>query len=218
MRLAGTAGMAFAVSVIAQNVWSQGAGITPEADANPAEVVSTFVDTATEQGILTAWVAANLVLMALFLAGAHARLRRSEPVLATAGLVGGVLLMAFFAMLNVPRVALSLADDGWAEEPALVDALWTMHLATFAFAGLSLGLALAGFSLAAARAGLVPRWLGVVGPAGAAVIVLASIPVRVGADGSAATMVGVLGFLAWLLFLLVFGQRLRTEEPELITA
>lgn len=218
VRWAGLAGVAFGVSVIVQNLWAQGAEVTPDADAGPAEVLATFADTATEQGILAAWVAANLVLMALFLAGAHARLRPRQPVLATVGLVGGVLLMAFFAMLNVPRIALSLADDTWSGELALVDALWTMHLATFAFAGLALGIALAGFSLAAAREGLVPRWLGVVGPVGAAVIVLASIPVRAGAEGNPATMVGLLGFLAWLAFLVVFGLRLRREEVELVAA
>jgi hypothetical protein len=210
-RWAGLAGIGFGVSVIVQNLWAQSAGIDPAPDADATEIAAKFADNAGAHGLLAAWVALNLVLIGLFLAGTFARLARREPVLATLGLVGGILLMGFFAMLNVPRVALALGAEQWGDEPALVDALWDMHLATFAFAGIALGLALLGFSLAAVRLGLVPGWFRIVGPVGALFIIGANVPVQATADGSPITMVGMVGFVGWLVFLVVMGRRLWTE-------
>lgn len=65
----------------------------------------------------------------------------------------------------------------------------------------------------------MPRWFRVVGPAGAAAIVGFSIPVQTAADGSPVTMGGALGFLAWLLFLVLFGLRLiNTPSPVSVHA
>jgi hypothetical protein len=217
-RWAGPAGIAFAVSVAVQNVWAGAAGINPANDAPATSVLAKFAEHADAHGVLSAWVGVNLVLIGLFLAGAHARLRRSAPAWANLGLLGGVLLMALFALVNVPRVALALGADGWQGEPALVDALWDLHLATFAYAGIALGLALLGFSLAAVSAGMVPRWFRIVGPVGAAAIIAFSVPVQAAAAGSEATMGGALGFVAWLAFLVVFGVRLWRDPADAVAA
>ncbi len=192
LRVAGLAGVAFAASVAVQNLWSGGSGILPDADATGADVLAVFADHRGAYGILVGWVAINLVALAVFLAGAHQRLRRNEPLAADVGLVGGVMLMVFFAMVNLPVVVLASMTESLAGSPELVEALWTIHGAVFAFAGIALGIALVGFSLAASSAGLAPRWFRVVGPAGAAVIIAASVPVQAGAAGSPATMVGLL--------------------------
>jgi hypothetical protein len=113
---------------------------------------------------------------------------------------------------SVPCVALALGADAMTESPSLAGALWAMHGPMFAFSGIALGLALGGLSLAAARARLVPKWFTVVGPGGAIVVIGASIPVQQGADGMAATMVGGIGFLAWLAFLVIFGAWLWRES------
>ena len=211
-RWGGLAGIAFGVSVVAQNVWLGASGIDPAIDAGAAEIASKFAEHATAHGVLAAWVAVNLVLMAAFLAAAHTRLRSTEPALSVLGTIGGVLLMALFAMVSVPRVALALGAADMGDEPALVDALWHLHTAVFAYAGVALGIALLGFSLAAVNADLVPRWFRVVGPVGAAAIVAFSVPVQVGASGSPLTMAGGVGFLSWLLFMVVFGLRLWRES------
>jgi hypothetical protein len=210
-RLAGLLGAAFAVSVIAQNLWTGAAGILPDPDASAADVVETFVDHNGAYAVLLGWVALNIVAISVFLAGAHHRLRRAQPIWSGVGLVGGISLIVFFAMVNLPIAALATGGESLADSPQLVDALWHMHGAAFAFAGIALGIALAGFSLAAAGAELVPRWFRTVGPVGGAVIILASVPVQAGAEGSPATMVGVLGFLIWLLFLVIFGLRIWRE-------
>lgn len=211
VRVAGVAGIAFAASVVAQNLWSGAVGLLPDGDAGAAEVLDVFADNGGAYGILVGWVALNLVALAVFLAGAYDRLRRDEPMWANVGLIGGITLMVFFAMVNLPIVALAAGADSLAGSPELVEMLWTMHGAAFALAGVALGIALVGFSLAASSAGLAPRWFRTVGPIGAAIIIAASVPVQAAAEGSPATMVGVAGFLIWLLFLVVCGTRMWRE-------
>ena len=211
IRWAGLAGMAFAVSVVVQNVWSNAAGVLPDPDADAAAVLEAFADAGSAAGVLVSWVAVNLALLVLFISGAHQRYRAAAPTAATVGLVGGVLLAAIFSMLQLPVVALAVGGDALAGDAGLVSTLWAIHGALFAFSGIALGLALAGLSIAAVRAGLAPRWIRPVGLVGAAVIWLASVPIQAAAEGEPATLVGVVGFLAWLLFLLVAGNRLRQE-------
>lgn len=56
-------------------------------------------------------------------------------------------------------------------------------------------------------------WFRIVGPVGALAIIAFSVPVQHGAEGEAYTVTGGIGFLAWLLFLVVFGLRLWRERP-----
>lgn len=210
-RIGGLAGMAFAVSVVAQNVWSQVVGARPAPDADLEAVVAAYADAGVGSGVLAGWVAVNLVLLLVFLSAAYHRLREVSPVWAGLGQLGGVLLAALFAVLQVPIVALAVHGPDLAATPAVVGTLWAMHGAVFALTGIALGCALLGFSLASTDAGLVPRWFRVVGPAAAAVIIVASVPVEAGARGLPITLVGAVGFLAWLLLLLVLGNRLRRE-------
>lgn len=64
-------------------------------------------------------------------------------------------------------------------------------------------------SRAAAGAGMVPRWFRVVGSAGAAALITAALLELAVTPGVPALMVGLVGFLTRVLFLLVFGARLR---------
>lgn len=212
VRLAGVAGMAFAISVLAQNAWSQAAGVLPAPDASSAEVVEAFRDAGANVGVLVGWVAANLVLLAVFLAGAHSRLRQRDPVSAGMGLVAGIGLTIVFASLQIPLVGLAVGVSDLADSPDLVSFLWTSHNALFAFAGVFLSIALFGFARAAGAAGLIPRWLAAIAPFAALIMLVTSIPVQMQAEGEPALMVGLVGFLAWMAFLLVFGNRLRQQS------
>lgn len=211
-RVGGFAGMAFAVSVVAQNAWSQAVGALPAPTADLDTVVAAFADPGPAPGVLAGWVAMNMVLLLVFLSGAHQRLRAASPVWAGLGQLGGVVLVTLFAVLQVPVVALAVHGSELAGSPAVVGALWSMHGAIFALTGIALGTALLGFSLAATDAALLPRWFRAAGPAAAAVIVLASAPVEAGARGEPVTLVGVVGFLTWLLLLLLLGNRMRREH------
>jgi hypothetical protein len=210
-RWAGLAGLGFAVLVAAQNIWSGAAGLDPDPDASAAKILEKVVEHRDAYGVRLGTVGIGIVLLLVFLGGAWARLRDAAPLWAPVGTLGGVLIVAFFAMTNVPLTALSIGGERFADDPVLVDALWDMHLATFAFAGIALGMALLGLSLAAVAAGLVPGWFRIVGPAGAAVMLVCSVPVKAVAEGSPATMGALVGFLVWLVFLAALGTRMWRE-------
>jgi hypothetical protein len=198
---------------VVSNIWAGAAGIQPDADASATEVVDAFTEHGDAFGLLVAWVAVNVVILGLFVAAAAQRLQNAAPVATRLGSIGGILLMAFFPLVNVPLVVLAIGGDGLADSPDLVDVLWDAHNALFAFAGLALGLALLGFSLAAVQARLVPRWFRFVGPIGAALMIAGSVPVKLSAEGSEALMFGLAGFAVWLLFLLVIGTAMWREDP-----
>jgi hypothetical protein len=204
--------------VAIQNVWSQAAGIQPRLDAPAEEILAKIIQNGDTYTALFTWVALNSVLLMIFLGGAYARLQTDEPMWTAVGVVGGVLLAGFFALANVPTIALAIGGSSLAGSPVLVDLLWDMHLATFAFAELALGVALFGLSLASLRAGLVPAWFRIVGPAGAAMLIAGAVPVKAVAQGVPATMVSLLGFVVWLLFLGVLGFRMWREGGAALRA
>jgi len=210
-RWAGLAGLLFAVSVAVENIWAGAAGLFPDPDAGADEIVEKFAEHGNEFGVLFGWVALTAIVLLGFLAGAWTRLRDADPVWARMGVIGALLVAAFFPLSNVPLVALSIGGEDLAGEPALVNALWQTHLATFAFTGLVLGVGLTGLSLAAVAAGLMPRWFRIVGPLGGLLLVAGAVPVKANAEGSPATMIGGIGFIVWLVFLAWFGVRMWRE-------
>lgn len=213
-RWAGLAGLGFAVSVVLENVFIGAAGIR-NGPGTPAErVLESVTQYGDAYGVLFAWVALTVVLLAVFVAGAYARLREAAPVLATVGLVGGVLLSALFPLSNAPMVALVVAAKGLAGNLILVELLQAMHLAIFAFAGIALGVALFGYSLASVSAGLAPGWFRIVGPVAALVMIGGSAPIKAVAEGVPATLVSLLGFLVWLAFVAILGFRMWREAAR----
>lgn len=209
-RLAGFAGIGFAASVVVQNIWANAAGLLPELDAKAAEVTEKISANADGIAILGSWMAVNLLLIGLFLAGIHDRVRAGDATFGRLGGIGGLMVMVFFPMANLPLAVLA-AGDGLAGSASLVEALWRLHNASFAMAEIGLGMALVGFSIAGVRAGLLPRWLQVVGPIGGVVIYGAGVPLKAAAQGSPTLMFGMAGFLIWLVFLVVAGTRMVRE-------
>ncbi len=82
----------------------------------------------------------------------------------------------------------------------VVSALWMLHNSLFGILGIALGIALAGFSAAAAAGGLVAApWKQAGGVAGLLLAVsAATTPLAL--DGSPVMFVGLVGFLVWLVF------------------
>jgi hypothetical protein len=210
-RWAGLAGLGFAVSVAASNIWGGAVGLDPDADAGAAEIVEKFAEHQDAYGVLFGWTALNLVLLVVFLGGAWTRLRGADPTWARAGCIGVALVAVLFPLTMVPQVALSIGGEQLGRGPNLVNVLWDMHLATFALTSLALGVGLLGLSLAAVAAGLVPAWFRVVGPIGGALLIVGAVPVKAVAEGSSVAMVGLVGFVVWLVFLAVLGTRMWRE-------
>jgi hypothetical protein len=213
-RWAGLAGAAFGISVAAQNIWSGATGIRPSLDAPAERILERLVTNADAYTLLFAWVGVNIPLLIAFLGGAYARLRASAPELSAIGLVGGLLVSVFFPISTASLVAMAIQGPRLSNSLTLVDLLWDMHMAAFAFASLSLGMAIIGLSLAAVAARLVPSWFRVVGPAGGLVMIASAIPIKAVAEGVPATMIGLLGFLVWIVFLVVLGTRMWREKQE----
>ena len=207
-RWGGAAGIAFALSVAALNIASGAAGIEPAADAGAVTILEHAVDHETAIKFGFAWTSINAAIVAFFMAAIYQRVRLAEPVFALTGLLAGALMVALFPLSNVPLIAIVVGADSLAGEPALVEALWHLQLGIFAFVNVLAGVALIGLSVAAARANLVPGWWAVVGPAGGIIIAAAGAPASLMVEGSNVVLFGILGFVAWLVFVLHSGVQL----------
>src|SRR5882762_2396810 len=213
-RWAGPAGLAFAISVLAQNLFAQAAHIEPKNDANGATIVAKFADQAGAIGALVGWVALNMVILGVFLAAAYSRFRTTGPGWSRLALIGGIMLMALEPLVNVPLIVLAVNGDKLADSPRLAEVLWQLHLAIFGYEGIALGLTLLGVTMAAVAAGHAPRWFGSLATLGAASLVLASTLVQPITDGSAVTFVGAIGFVIWLVVLAVISVNLWRQAPR----
>jgi hypothetical protein len=220
-RWAGPAGFTFTVSVLAQNVYSQAARIEPKSDSSGAQIIAWFADKASANGVLAGWVAVNMIILGLFLAAAHSRFQGGAAGWSRLGQVGGTSLIALFPLVNVPLIVLAVSGDQLADSPHLALALWQMHLALYAYSGVALGLTVLGIGMAAVTAGHAPGWCRPLTVIGALLLSLVAILVQPTADAAPTMLLGVAGFLVWLVVLTVISvnlQRQAPREPEVIPA
>jgi hypothetical protein len=120
----------------------------------------------------------------------------------------GATLAAIFALVNVLQIALALSDGGLAGPTPAFELVWQAHAAAFELMLPMLGTSFIGMALAAHASGLSPAWQRLLGLAGGSLLVAAGVGNLAIADGSALIFVGLLGFAAWLVWLVVTGVRL----------
>jgi hypothetical protein len=219
-RVAGFAGVAFVVLVVFANL-AQGAAGRPFDDPSSAGYLDDYL--AFYSG--SDWVFALLAFvsplvwltLAVFAVGTAARLvhddwRRPSSAWAALGVVGVCMQNAIFTVVT----ALDYAQFQLVENTgAMGDGLHFAHEALFELNSTSLAIALVGFSIAMLDRATVSRWLPRVGLTGAALL-LVSVIGRAFPDASAALgLVGLLGFISWLVFIGWTGLWLvRGEEPR----
>ena len=123
-------------------------------------------------------------------------------------MAAGATLSAIFALCqrSVDR-ARALRRRARRAEPAF-ELVWQLHAAAFALALPALGTTFIGAALAAHASGLTPPWQRLLGVAGGSLLLAAGVANLAIADGSALLFVGLLGFAAWLVWLLATGVRL----------
>jgi hypothetical protein len=206
----GLAGLGFVVVTVIQNgVLLAGA---PRADASIAEISEFFAENELSVSLALALVAVNIPLSLVFASGFSTLLGQRAggliPVGARAGFAGAVAVIPAFAVVATARATLVANADILASEPALTQMLWDVHSAAFAFAQVSLAVALVAFALAGRDAGLTPTWLTILALGGGAALVVSGGAVVPVMDGSAVGLLGLLGFFAWLVFLVVQSIRL----------
>ncbi|TFB94307.1 hypothetical protein [Cryobacterium sp. HLT2-28] len=209
-RPVGAASIGFAVLVVIENVLFAVTGAPGYGD--PLEEVLAYYATNRDAvAIISGLGALYLPLLLVFVTGLHGLVERRGG--AGAGwsrlaLAAGATLAAIFVLFNVTQIGLALSAGGLAEPTPAFELVWQIHAAAFALALPLIGTTCFGVALAAHASGLTPAWQRLLGLVGGSLLLAAGLGSLAIADGSALIFVGLLGFAAWLVWLLATGVRL----------
>lgn len=209
-RLVGAAAIAFAVSVATENAVLAGTG-APTYGAPIAEVLAYYAANRDAVAIVSGLVALYLPLLLVFVTGLHGLVERRGGAGADwsrLAVAAGATLSAIFVLVNVLQIGLAVAAGGLTEPTPAFELVWQVHAAAFALALPMLGATFIGAALAAHTSGLTPAWQRLLGLVGGSLMLAAGVGNLAIADGSALIFVGLLGFAAWLVWLLATGVRL----------
>jgi hypothetical protein len=209
-RLVGAAAIAFAVSVAIENAVLAGTG-APTFGAPIEEVLAYYAANRDSVAIASGQVALNLPLLLVFVTGLHGLVERRGGAgtdWSRLALAAGATLSAIFVLVNVLQIGLALSAGGLAEPTSAFELVWQVHAAAFALALPMLGTTFIAAALAAHASGLTPAWQRLLGLVGGSLLFAAGLGNLAIADGSALIFVGLLGFAAWLVWLLATGARL----------
>jgi hypothetical protein len=207
-RLVGAAAIAFVVSVVIENAALTGA---PTFDAPIKEVLTYYAANRDSVAIATGLVALYLPLLLMFVTGLGGLVERRGGAGADwsrLALAGGATLSAILVLVNVLQIGLALSAGGLAEPTPEFELVWRVHAAAFAMALPTLGTTFIGAALAAHASGLTSAWQRLLGLVGGSLLLAAGLGNLAIADGSPLLFVGLLGFAAWLVWLLAIGVRL----------
>ena len=207
--LAGAGGLLFLVLVAVQNLLK--AATNPSDTASAAQILRFAHDQAWSVDLLVVTYVIGFPALFLYAGGLTRRCEQLAPAAEIWGRLGrssvGVIAV-LFGLVNVLQVVLVASRGDLAGDPALVRILWTTHNAVFTLNLLAVAGALLGLGRAAMLAGLVPRWMGPVSAIGSALLAIAAAPAVAEVQGSNLLIVGLVGFLCWLLLLALSGIRL----------
>ncbi|GGL08887.1 hypothetical protein [Mangrovihabitans endophyticus] len=209
-RLVGAAAIAFMVSVATENAVFAVTG-APSYGAPIGEVLAYYAANHGSVAIVSGLVALYLPLLLVFVTGLHGLVERRGGAGADWSLLAvaaGATLSAIFVLVNVLQIGLVLSAGGLAEPTPAFELVWQVHAAAFALALPTLGTTFIGAALAAHASGLTPAWQRLLGLVGGGLLLAAGVGTLAIADGSALIFVGLLGFAAWLVWLLATGVRL----------
>lgn len=209
-RIVGAAGVALAASVAVQNAVFVGTGAPAFGDPL-GEVLAYHAENRGAVAAAVGQEAVNLPLLLLFVTGLHGLVQRRGGAGADwsrLAVAAGATLSAVFALVIATHIAVVLAADGLAEPTPAFELVWQLHAAAFALALPALGATFIGAALATHASGLTRPWQRLLGVAGGSLLILAGAGNLAIADGSPLLFVGVAGFAAWLVWLVVTGLRL----------
>src|SRR5215212_789442 len=207
-RIVGAAAIAFAVSVAIENAVLAGATTY---GAPIEEVLAYYAANRDAVAIAVGLQAVELPLLLIFVTGLHGLVGRRGAAgtdWSRLAVAAGATLAAIFALVNATHIAVVLAADGLAEPTPAFELVWQLHAASFALALPALGATFIGAALATHASGLTRPWQRLLGVAGGSLLILAGAGNLAIADGSPLLFVGLLGFAAWLVWLVVTGLRL----------
>ena len=207
-RVVGAAAIALAASMAIQNAVVVGA---PAYGDPIREVLAFHAEHRVQVEIAVGLEALNLPLLLVFVTGLHGLVGRRGGAGADwsrLAVAAGATLAAVFALYAVLWDGVVLSAGGLAEPSPLFKLVWQLHAGAFALALSALGTTFIGAALAAHASRLTPPWQRLLGVAGGSLAIAAGAANLAIADGSALLFVGVPGYFAWLVWLLVTGVRL----------
>jgi len=208
-RLVGAAAIALAASLVIENLVVL-AG-SPSYASPIKEVLAFHAEHRGSVAIAVGLQALYVPLLLGFLTGLHGLVERRGGAGADwsrLALAAGATLSAIFVLVNVLQIGLALSAGGLAEPTAAFGLVWQIHAAAVALALPMLGTTCIGSALAAHASGLTPAWQRLLGMVGGSLLLAAGLGNLAIADGSPLIFVGLLGFVAWLVWLLATGVRL----------
>ena len=217
-RVGGVLGLAFAASVVLQNAVLLVGNPLPDA---PLSDIEDFYSGASGRiSLAVALVAVNVVCLVFFGSAVAKRLEanRNSAVAGRAALGGVVLLGGAFLVTTFLQAVLTARVDELAEAGQL-QLVWDLHTAAFAMSGSGLGVTLMALSVGALLAGaVVPRWVGLVGVAGAVCAMAGGALVVSTVEGGPGLWLQLLGFATWLIWLVAASIRLLGSGGEVVVA
>ncbi|WP_377639764.1 hypothetical protein [Oryzobacter terrae] len=209
-RFVGVAAIAFVVAVVVENAVLAGTG-APAFGAPIEDVLTYYAAHGNAVGVASGLVAISLPLLLVSVAGLHGLVERRGGAGADwsrLAVAAGATLSAVLVLVNVLQVGLALSVGGEGEPTPAFELVWQVHAAAFALALPMLGTTALGTTLATHASGLTPDWQRPLGLVGGSLLLAAGVGNLAVADGSPLLFVGLLGFVAWLVWLLVTGVRL----------
>lgn len=128
-------------------------------------------------------------------------------------MAAGATLSAIYALYSVSWIGTVLAVGDRTEPSPTFELTWQLHAAAFALSLPALGATFIGVALAAHTSRLTPRWQLLLGVAAGGSLLTAGVVSLEIAAGSALLLVGLPGFFAWTVWLLVTGVQLVRTRP-----
>lgn len=209
-RIVGGAAIAFAVLWVLENVLFATSGAVGY-DAPIENVLAYYAGNRNAVAVITGLVGLYLPSLLVFVTSLHGLVvRRGGPGAdwSRLAMAAGATLAAIFVLFNVTQIGLVLSADGISQATPAFEISWQIHAAAFGLAFPMLGATCIGGAFAAHASGLTPPWQRVLGIAGGSLLLAAGIGNVAVADGSPLIFVGLLGFVAWIVWLLATGVRL----------
>ena len=198
--LGGVGGLAFASSVLIQNVLRSK---FPSNDVGAAEVMSYYSDHRSVTMALAVLMPLGLVGLTTFLGAVIARVARGAGrAAAVTGAFGAAGIIATFTILTAFDMAIAGYIHRGAADLAVVDGLWVVHNAVFGLLLASIGVAVGGLSRAATVTGLLSRRWKPVGMVAGFLLVVGAMTTPAIIEGSPTMFIGVAGFVGWLAFII----------------
>ncbi|WFE53255.1 hypothetical protein [Micromonospora sp. WMMD1155] len=203
-RIAGLAGLGFAILIASTNAFLVPAGL-PHTGAETNDVVQFFTTRQDTVGLASALAPIAWVLATLFGAGAVAVVWRSEQGTAWSlvGFAGVIMQNITFTGVMATRLALASTT---AQDSSTIAGLWALHNALFVFNGTFLALAMTGLSISGRRAGLIRRWHSGIGLLAAALQFGSAVlsPLAIDDPGTVG-LLGLVGWLIWVVWVVAYG-------------